>query len=547
MAESTQSPSSRPKRNRRFRLVVLLITLALALAVYLPLRTSRANDLLTTSLMSSDIEGVRYALNNGADPDLLLRPAVADHFGSLLDFVRMLFHRSLRPASNNAKTALMYAVNSGETESVTELLQHGANVNIRLAGGYSALLYAASKKSSDVLEALLAKGADIHVQNQGGETPLLFAAQAGQTQNVRLLLAKGENVHETDRHLQTALTLAVENRREQAVQVLLTQGADARDLKGARFPSNSARFYTTAPGRSLVTVNGVTTVILSGPGPRPTPQTLPAMPPLTYAAAYGSPALLKFLWERTDANIKREYGWAILCNGVQSDNSEVVRFLLDHNLPVSLPDTPVLSAERSPTTFRKGYEPSKVYTPLHYASALPDPQIARLLIARGAAVNAEDMFGTTPLLAAVSGAHTATIRLLIEHGANVRATERNSGQNALMRGVQDVEITRLLLDHGLDVNARDHTGRTALMQCYSPQVAALLVERGADVNARDAQGNTALLTAVRSYQKDHITLLLKHGANVNSINSQGETPLSVARTMRLAPLITLLTAAGAKR
>ncbi len=549
MDDSTQPQSPKPKRNSRFRLLVLLITLILLVAVYLPLRTNRANDLLTQSLMKDDAEGVRYALNNGADPDLPLKPAAGpDHFGSIVDYVRLLFHRSLRPPANNTMTVLMYAVTNGDTEIVTELLQHDANVNIRLNSGYSALLYAASKPPPDILEALLAKGADMHVHNRTGETPLLFAARTGQTQNVRLLLAKGEDIHEIDLQSHTALSLAVENRREQTIQALLAQGADERDLKVARLPWNSpiVQFSSGGMVRSLVTINGVATVILSGPGPRPTPQALPATPPLVFASAYGSPALLKFLWDRTNATTKQQVGWTILCNAAQSGKPEIVRFLLNQHLPVNPPNAPT-SAKRPPAHFPNGYAPGKVYTPLHYAAALPKPEIAGLLIARGADVNAEDTFGTTPLLAAASGAHLETMRLLIEHGAKVGAAERNSGQNALMRGMHDVGVARLLLDQGLDVNARDHTGRTALMQCYITAIAALLIERGADVNARDAQGNTPLLTAINSSRPDYITLLLKHGANVNVVNSQGQTPLSLARLRRAEPMVALLTAAGAKR
>ena len=407
------------------------------------------------------------------------------------------------------------------------------------------LIFAASRQPADIAEALLAKGADFHVHNRQGETPLLFAAQTGQTQIVRMLLAKGEDIHEADQRSRSALSLAVENGREATVELLLAQGADEHDLRSTRASSNSPSGSTSAlrgSGRTTVTVNGVTTISMMGAAT----QNLNVMPPLVFAAKYGSTALLQFLWARTGSDVKHRYGWNILCNAVQSNRPNAVKFLLDQKLSASQPPTP-MRQKGSPVHFFNGYDPSKVYTPLHYAAALQTPEIARLLIEHGADVNAEDMAGTTPLLAAVGGSHLATLRLLIEHGANARAAERTSGQNALMRGVYDVKVARLLLDHGVDVDARDRSGRTALMQCYSPQVTALLVERGADINARDVQGATALLMAARYQQTECVRLLLQHGADVDVVDSQAETPLSVARTTRSAPLIALLIGAGAKR
>ena len=550
MDESPQPHPPRPKRHRRLRLAVLLITPVLILAVYLPLRAGRANEQLTLRLMAHNAEGVRDALDHGADPDLPIRlPGVVYQSPphTLTEYMRQILRHMIRPDAHKPKTALMFAVNNGDAKSVEVLLQHNANVNLRLENGYSALLYAASYRQSEIVAALVAKGADVQAYTQDGITSLMFAVVAGQTETVRLLLTKGADPHAIDFHSQTALSLATEYRHEEIIQMLLAAGADARDLNSVQ-PSRSNANRLFATGLGIVTVNGKRVFVPSGGAVRlnPPPQHSGALAPLVFAAKYGSPSLLQFLWERATPDVQQKAGWELLCNAVQSGKVEPVRYLLSRNVPVN----PMHSATPEvPPSFqvRPGYVPSQVYTPLHYAVAQPTSEIAALLIERGANVNAEDMFGTTPLLAAVVGGHPATVRLLIAHGANVKASEHTSGQNALMRGIHDVEVARLLLDDGLEVNARDHNGRTALMQCFTVPVATLLLERGADVNARDVLGHTALMNAVQSFQTPYVAFLLKHGANVQSADNQGNTPLSMARAMRATTLSALLIAAGAKK
>lgn len=549
MDDSPQTQTFKPKRKSRLRLIVLLSVLAAMVMVYLPLRTGRANDRLKQSLLAHDAEGVRHALDNGADSDFSLKPALPESsLGSLPDFVRLVLRRSLRRPANNARTALMYAAGNRDTEIVSELLRHSANVNLRTDSGYSALLYAASGRTPQIVEALLAKGSDVHVHTRDGTTALLAAAKAGQTQNVRLLLAKGEDIHETDMRFHTALSLAAENRHEETIRFLLSQGADERDLYPAHPSQNvpARRFTSAGPSLTIIT-DGVTLVVPGRQTLRLKSQPFPPVTtaPLLFAAKYASPSLVQFLWPRTDTDVRQQVGWELACTAAASGQIEVMRFLLSRSVPVNPPRN-IPSPVRQPGRLRSDYD-TGVYTPLHYAAALQAPEIAALLIAHGANVNAEDMSGTTPLLAAVSGSHLATVRLLIEHGANVQAAERISGQNALMRGVSDAKMARLLLDHGLNPNARDRSGRTALMQCYTLPVVALLIERGAEVDVRDSQGNTALLTATRSLQTEIAALLLKHGANANRANRQGETPLSAARALRSKSLIALLTDAGAKR
>ncbi len=97
----------------------------------------------------------------------------------------------------------------------------------------------------------------------------------------------------------------------------------------------------------------------------------------------------------------------------------------------------------------------------------------------------------------------------------------------------DIEIVRDILERGLpgkkmDVNAKDSTGRSALMwaACYGyPEIAKLLIEKGADVNAKDHWDMSALMWAARNDHLEVVKLLVENGADVSAKDRNGWTAL----------------------
>jgi ankyrin repeat protein len=152
--------------------------------------------------------------------------------------------------------------------------------------------------------------------------------------------------------------------------------------------------------------------------------------------------------------------------------------------------------------------------------------VTQLLIEKGADIEVkEPIFGSTPLMKTVEdrmtdsgrNACSDTTKLLISKGANINATDKN-GWTTLMYATYNSEntsIAKLLLDNGVDINTKDNTGKTALMHAatsYRAGTVKFLIDNGADVNAKDNGGKTALQYAEEHGCTEIATILRQAGA-----------------------------------
>jgi ankyrin repeat protein len=203
-------------------------------------------------------------------------------------------------------------------------------------------------------------------------------------------------------------------------------------------------------------------------------------------------------------------------------------------------------------------------TPLMYAAEIGSVEAMRLLIERGADVNAQNAFGSTALMWSVSD--PAKVRLLLDHGAQVNTVAR-SGRTALIIAAftnPSAEVVRLLLAKGAKVAVMDQRHVTPLNAATFGNDTAtvrLLLETGADMDTPDTFiGLTPLMNAAGNRNVEAVKVLLTKGANVNAVSKTeglpkiqtgtvefgGWTPLLMASAFGPPEAVKLLLNAGAR-
>jgi hypothetical protein len=169
-------------------------------------------------------------------------------------------------------------------------------------------------------------------------------------------------------------------------------------------------------------------------------------------------------------------------------------------------------------------------TGVHLAAYFGMGEVVNALVSSGRDPDPTDSHGRTPLSYAAANGHEAVVRLLLEKGADVDAKDRLDGRTALIRAAEGGHeaVMRLLLETGADVEAKDRRGGwTALVKAAASGHEAavrLLLETGADIDAKES-GWTALTWAAEGGHEAVVRLLLETGADVDTKEEDGKTAL----------------------
>ncbi len=354
--------------------------------------------------------------------------------------VRMLLEAGANPEASlpSGETALMTAARTGRAEVVEALLDRGATANAReTKKGQTALMWAVAERHLDAAQLLIEGGADVHARSRGGFTPLLFAARHGEVAAARLLLAHGSEVDEVAADGASALHVATMRGHVQFARYLLEQGADP-DASGpgytplhfaaGRWESTFTHDYPAAPGEwsvlgGLPTAAARTELItaLLEHGADPNTRVAGRLPLMARGAIGGATAFY-------------------LAAG--AGDVDTMRLLLDNGADPSLAterlETALMAAAGKMLMLRVGSGVGFRRPESRHVAA------ARLCLEVGAELNAADQAGNTALHVAAMKGFDPMIEFLVAEGAAVNAKDRR-GDTPLAASLRQDAITQRVI------------------------------------------------------------------------------------------------------
>ncbi len=435
-------------------------------------------------------------------------------------------------------TPLHWAARADDLATVEMLLGAGGNAAVQDRYGVTPLYLAAENGSARVIAALLDAGVDPNAVSPIGETALMTATRAGKTDAMALLLYRGAVIDARDSEFeQTALMLAVREGHRNAAALLVQRGADvnARTRVGPT-PAFIPPCKGTGCGSEGV---GINRGGLPDRGRRNA--ALGGMTPLLYAVRDGRTVEAELLMT-AGANLElgEANGIRPLLMALLNDHVEIARLLIHYGADVNADDfwgrTPLFAAVEYRNLDMNNRDQDSPTT--NGVDRAPLLDVIARLVERGANVNARtrevppsrrwlyslgdvswvDFTGATPFLRAALSGDTATMRLLLAHGADPNL--------ATLAGT-----TPLMAASGVN---------WVVAQTYTESPQALLdairicLDHDADVNAANSMGLTALLGAANRGANDLIRLLAQNGARLDAVDKNGRSAQRWAEGVFLA-------------
>jgi ankyrin repeat protein len=505
----------------------------------------QGNTMLHLILKSgeAELEGVALLIAAGADvnaPDsdggTPLHYAVALGDISIAEALVAAGAGVNTPAAEAKVTPLHIAIDKEQTAMIGWLLDHGADIEAKLAGGDTPLLHAANLGIVETGLMLLERGANPLAAFPNGDTLLHFAPLP----LVEAALARGAGIEARRVDGVTPLCMQAFNANLDVVKFLIAHGAqiDARDNNGRPVLDYANFARTDASGKSLETEDSIARKreiykLLKPAGMALFEAAMAGDLAAALAALAKDPAAVAW----TDSN---DQATALLV-AANRGHREIVDALLQARADVNVRDRSGYTALHylmvdpvSGESRKKPTEDTGAW--LDRSRALRERKFAigGLLISAGADINVQNSSGATPLDAAMDGSEYPLAELLRSKNAKGRISSGEAFQ-AVGTVMSTDPLKKLLAKDRKLVRLKDEQGRTLLV--YAGEFSYLdaikvLLESGADINAANSKGETALHFAARKGDETIASFLVANKAVVNGRTTEGATPLDYANFTR---------------
>ena len=366
--------------------------------------------------------------------------------------------------------------------------------------GVTPLALAAINGSAPMVELLLKAGADPNAASGEGETVLMAAARTGQPETLKLLLKAGADPNAAERRFgETALMWAAGHDHAEAIRVLVAGGAKPDAISAViNLPKAKVDFSFA-----------VATALPRG-----------GMTALMYAARQGQINAVTALADvGANLNVVDPEGSTAIVIAIINAHYEVAARLAEKGADPNIGDAAGMAAL---------YAAVDMMHPASLTNRPPQVRTGRL--------SAADL--VTVLLKNRADPNVALKAPLLMRQHNAGDASLGAGATPLMRAAKalDIDIMKALLDHRADPSRALANGTTTMAVALSGrgartltpdtpmfQAVRLLLEHGVDVNAAGANGATLLHQSVDRGEA-FVRMLVEHGAQAGSQRRQRPNP-----------------------
>lgn len=463
------------------------------------------------------------------------------------DIIKNILDNELTPEqialqNKDGATALMLATVAGHKNIVKMLLQTGLTgeqISIQDCDGNTVLMEAIKWTDwEDVVSCLLSKLSpeQITLQNNVRENALEIAQRQDSQSIINMILNAGltlDQLNVQDAYGYTALMRAIYLGDIKLIKQLLAKGLTTDQINVKNNDGFTALMIALKKGDEKIT-----SLLLNV---LPLDQIIKEQPELLIVAAeVGDCSLVnKCLHAGIDVNIQDNEGNTAVMKAAESGHIEIVKHLITFGADVTLQNN------EGNTALIKALK--------NYSDQEKCKAIIELLLNTGLSedhLNLKDSYGETALTWAISYNYQEIVTILCNKLTPKSLLDICPKLLLDAAGEGYITIIHTLIQAGVNVNARDNIGRTALHQAAGAgheDIVDCLIKAGGDVNCLDNIEITPLMEAAggRYPNPSIVKRLIEAGAKVNTQNNGDFTPLMMAAVFGSYEIVKQLIEAGA--
>lgn len=377
---------------------------------------------------------------------------------------------------------------------------------------------------------LLSQGIDPNPKDKNGKTPLHYAAANGRTEIIKALVGAGAKINELDNDKLTPLNRAQFIGNQDAMKVLIENNAVAAVIINPATAKNVIK-PTREEVLQSIEQDSIDLFKKQEKLGFDFNSELPGNQSLIIAAAKnGSVNVLRHYFENYKHKTDPRNSTVI----VEALNSMSQRAIGDNadQLMVNYRQTIELLAKILPESVNFVKDG---YSPLHMAIGTHDVDMIKILMEAKGDFEQKGPNGRTPLVMAV----TAQDHI---HGND----SSNSAKDRERHGHQ-LEMVKLLLNEGADINQKGYKGRDAFMEAIktsNSELIELMLNSGGNPNSVDIDGVTCLHLAAYSGDMQLCEQLIARNANKDAMvkvgPKKGLKPIDAARERKHQHIVSML-------